>query len=202
MTILAIIAAVGAASTALLFNVFYKKYPPQDSEMLYIPLPQAPVSSPEASEPLNPISMPTDPIDTLLPWTDQKSYYHNVGVLCDLSELTFSQKDTVRRCIYIESRFRDYDSDGNPIRGFNKDKTGTVWSIDWGLVQINDWPKFKHIGPGCMFSSVQDVLSNPQRSAQYMIDTMKSTGRLQPWASYTSGAYLDVPTTALDVLKT
>lgn len=143
-----------------------------------------------------------DPIDTLLPWADQKSYYHNVGVLCDLSGLTFAQKDIVRRCIFVESRFRDYYSDGTPVKNGNKDKTGAVWSTDWGVVQINDWPKFGHIGPGCEFPSVEYVLTHPQETAQYMVNIMKNTGHLQPWASYTSGAYLDVPTSALQALKT
>lgn len=146
------------------------------------------------------IPMP-DYLDTILPWTTQKNYYHNVGVLCDRSGLTFSQKDIIRRCIWIESRFRDYYEDGTPVVNPNKDKTGSVWSRDWGLVQINDYPKWKHIGPGCMFSSVEDVLAHPERSAQFMIDTMKKTGKLQPWASYTTGVYKTVPTSALNALK-
>lgn len=161
--------------------------------------PELTTSHVQPSLPPNPPIMPD--VDTLVPWTDQKSYYHNVGVLCDLSGLTFAQKDIVRRCIYIESRFRDYYSDGSPVKNGNKDKTGAVWSTDWGLVQINDWPDFKHIGPGCLFSSVADVLSHPQRAAQYMVDIMKSTGHLQPWASYTSGEYLNVPNSALEALK-
>ena len=156
--------------------------------------------------PVIPPPMP-DPLTTLLPWTTQKNYYHNVGVLCDRSGLTFKQKDTVRRCIYIESRFRDYRSDGTPVIGPNKDDTGAIWSRDWGVVQINDYPKFGHIGPGCMFSSKDDVLAHPERAIQYMIDTMKQTGKLKPWASYTGSPpdyhqpYLDVPQSALDALK-
>lgn len=166
--------------------------PPPEPKPVLVPIT---VPLPQPSEPM------PDPLTALLPWTTQKNYYHNVGVLCDRTGLTFAQKDIVRRCIYVESRFRDYFADGTPVRGFNKEKNGNVWSTDWGLVQINDWPKFKHIGPGCMFYSVEDVLTHPQRSAQFMIDTMKRTGKLQPWASYTSGAYKDVPTSALLALK-
>lgn len=185
-------------------------------EMEYLPLtpsvtaqepPGAPLPTNTTPMPSTiPSTVPESDIYTLRPWTTQKNYFHNVGVLCDRSSLTYAQKDIVRRCIYIESRFRDYFADGTPVKNPNKDKTGAVWSIDWGLVQINDWAKFKHIGPGCMFSSFQDVLSHPERSAQYMIDTMKETGRLQPWASYTGtkdhpAPYKDVPTAALDALR-
>src|SRR6185369_11227691 len=97
------------------------------------PTPETPKSAPSEQLPVDP--SPMDDLTTLRPWTTQKNYYHNVGVLCDRVGLSFTQKDIVRRCIYVESRFRDYYADGTPIRGFNKDKkTGQVWSTDWGLV--------------------------------------------------------------------
>ncbi len=59
MTILIIIAAVGAAVTAFVVQVYYKKKPPVDPEMLYVPLPEAPQNPPEPPKPINPpIPMP------------------------------------------------------------------------------------------------------------------------------------------------
>ena len=180
---------------------FYAELSLKLHEAEAVPAPRPPVPIPiEVPLPKPPDTMP-DPLTTLRPWTTQKNYYHNVGVLCDRVGLTYGQKNIVRRCIFIESRFRDFYADGTPVRGFNKNKDGSIWSTDWGVVQINDWPKFKHIGPGCMFSSTQDVLNNPERAILFMANTMKRTGKLQPWASYTSGAYLDVPTAALLAFK-
>lgn len=159
----------------------------------FSPVPVHP-PTPQPVPPPQPLPIETKPmpdlLTTLLPWTTQKNYFHNVRVLCDRAGLTYAQKEIVCKCIWIESRFRDYRADGSPVFNPNKDKDGSIWSRDWGLVQVNDWPKFKHIGPGCMFSSVTDVLTHPQRSAEFMIHTMKTTGRLQPWASYTEGVYL------------
>ena len=104
-------------------------------------------------------------------------------VLCDFLELTVEQKNIVCACIYQESQFL------NSAIGRNKDpETGKVWSTDWGLIQVND-TKGWHIGKGLRFSSVQDVLDNPEKAVVWMISVMRDTGKLQPWASFTSGAY-------------
>lgn len=68
MTILAIIAAVGAAITTALFGKFYKKQPPlTDPEIRYIPLSEAlpvpPKPAPEPPLPPNPAPMP-EPVET------------------------------------------------------------------------------------------------------------------------------------------
>ena len=95
-------------------------------------------------------------------------------VLEDLGH--FYPKDIVCACIYQESRFKN--------SAVGKNKTST----DWGIVQVNDTPGW-HIGPGLRFKSVQDVLDNPEKTVRWMISVMKETGKLQPWASYTSGVY-------------
>lgn len=153
-----------------------------------------PENAPQSLPIIKPIEIPVmptipSPDSIVYDWDTQKHYFHNVRVLCDLAGLTLLQKNIVCACIYVESQFRDYKSNGTPVQNWNKNEDGSIWSTDWGLVQINDWPKFKHIGVGCMFSSVEDVLTHPERSSQYMINTMKETGELQPWASYTSGVY-------------
>lgn len=58
MTILTLIATISAAAAAFFSEIYYKKKPPQDPEMLYIPLPETPVSPPETPKPSNPIPMP------------------------------------------------------------------------------------------------------------------------------------------------
>lgn len=128
-----------------------------------------------------------NPDSIVYPWDTQNHYYHNVRVLCDLAGLNLEQKNIVCACIFQESRFRDYHTDGTPVDNPNRSKeTGLVWSTDWGLVQVND---YWNIGDGKPFPSVGYVLANPHATAFFMIQEMKSTGELKDWASYTSGAY-------------
>lgn len=181
-------------------------------EMEYMPetptqtqdLPPQPVPVPEPVEvPVTPVQAPVEapnPLTMLLPWTTQKNYFHNVRVLCDRALLTYEQKEIVCGCIWIESRFRDYYPDRTPVTNGNKDATGKVWSTDWGLVQCND---YFNIGPNKPFPTVDYVLKNPAATAAWMISTMKTTGHLQPWASYTSGAYKAslLPTSGMQALR-
>ena len=116
-------------------------------------------------------------------WDTPQHAYHSLRVMCDEAGLTYKQKNILCACVYQESQFL------NTAIGRNKDlKTGKVWSTDWGIFQVND-TKGWHIGKGLRFSSVQDVLDHPEKAAKWMIETMETTGKLQPWASYTSGAY-------------
>ena len=123
-------------------------------------------------------------------WDTPKHAYHSVRVICDEMGLTVEQKNILCACIYQESQFMN--------GAVGKNKTST----DWGLVQVNDTPGW-HIGPGLRFSSVQDVLDHPEKAVRWMVSVMKNTGKLQPWASYTSGAYKKwlVPTSPLWALK-
>lgn len=119
--------------------------------------------------------------DVLVPdWSIPKNAYHNTRVLCDLSGLTVEEKNIICACVFQESRFLV-----NPKPNQNKDAQGKVWSIDYGIVQINDW---YHIGVHKDFPSVQYVLENPQKCVQWMIDMYKAN-RLGMWASYSSNAY-------------
>jgi hypothetical protein len=144
-------------------------------------------------------------LTTLVPWTTQKNYFHNVRVLCDRAGLTVIQKNILCACIYVESQFRDYKSNGTPVTNWNKDPiTGEIWSTDYGLVQVNDYWQIKGYGKGSRFPSVQYVLTHPEETAGWMINTIKTTGKLQPWASYTSGVYKQhlVSTSPMWKLKT
>lgn len=121
-----------------------------------------------------PVEPPTAP-DKLL-WGTPKHAYHSTRVLCDEMGLTLEQKNLLCACIYQESQFL------NTAVGKNKNST------DWGIAQVND-TKGWHIGPGLRFPSVQYVKDHPEECVRWMAGVLKQTGKLQPWASYTSGAY-------------
>ena len=161
-------AALGA--TVWLFRkggVYNPTMPKDFTDISY--LPETPPTSPEVPAPLL--------------WGTPKHAYHSTRVICDEMGLTPKQKDIVCACVYQESQF------SNSAVGRNKDpETGKVWSTDWGIFQVNDH-KGWHIGKGLRFSSVEDVLANPERAARWMAGVMKETGKLQPWASWTTGAY-------------
>jgi hypothetical protein len=115
-----------------------------------------------------------------------KLAFHAVRVICDELGLSLVQKNTLCACVYQESAFMNYRAPGVPMTNPNKDKTGKVWSTDYGICQVND---YFHIGPGKDFPSVAYVLANPEKVVRWMAGIMKRTGGLAPWASYSSGAY-------------
>lgn len=123
--------------------------------------------------------------DVLFPdWNTPQRAYHNTRVLCDLALLSVNIKNTICACIYQESQFYNYLTNGNPVEHKNV-VDGVVSSTDWGICQINDW---FHIGPGKDFPSVQYVLENPAEAVKYMIQ-MEQAGKLSLWSSYQSGVY-------------
>lgn len=132
-----------------------------------------------------PVLPPNSPVATSNPdilnpdWTTQKNAYHNVRVLCDLSGLSFAEKNLICACIYQESQFIIHALNNN------KNATGKILSTDYGICQIND---YYHIGKGKDFPSVDYVLSNPQACVQYMINCYLH-GALKQWVSYSSGVY-------------
>lgn len=151
--------------------------------------PTSPVSpKPNDEVPMNTQNEPINPyLTTILPWTSQKNNYHNVGVVADRVGLSPNQKLVLRGCVYQESRFWNILPDGNPVKNENKDTTGTVWSTDYGICQVND---YYQCGAGKTFPSVAYVLDNPEKVVEWMAGILKTTGQLRPWASFTSGAYL------------
>jgi hypothetical protein len=155
-----------------------------DPEIQYIPLPPLKTAPMPPTAPLPPKPLPMNP-DTLLPWNTTSSLshenYHNVRVICDLVGLTYAQKEILTACVWQESDFMT-----NPRPNQNKTLSGKVWSTDYGIVQVND---YYNIGTGKPFPNVQYVLNNPEACVRWMAGIMKSTGKLQPWASYTTGAY-------------
>lgn len=165
---------------AILEFFFPKKLP---VEMEYVPI---------TVIPLPPEPLPPKPEPIMEDWNTAKSAYRATRILCDFMGVPykktyliegryFSLKDIICACIYQESGFKNYKSEGNPTMFQNK-ANGVIWSTDWGIAQINDH-KGWHIGPGLYFSSVQDVLANPQKAVRYMI-LMALAGRLSLWSSY------------------
>lgn len=154
--------------------------------------PPEPLSEPQ-NAPSEPVSVPTEEIPSPTPpdpkaglsWEDQKGAFKLTRIMCDEEGLTFVQKNTVCACIYQESRFRNRYADGSPVINENK-KDGRVWSTDYGIVQVND---YWHIGPGKSFPSVAYVMDNPEDMVRWMVRHMKRTSGLQPWSSWTTGAY-------------
>lgn len=137
------------------------------------------VSNPPVTTPVQP-----EPVQTVVEpnWNTRRGARKETRILCDSIGLTFQQKNDICACIFQESGFLT-----NPKPNQNKDKaTGEVWSTDYGIVQVND---YYNIGAGKPFASVEEVLDNPAKCVQWMINIYKTTGKLQPWASWTTGAY-------------
>lgn len=135
-----------------------------------------------------PVAVPAvvSSIDTLIPdWSLPANAKHNVRVLCDLSGLSYTDKNIVTACVQQESQFYNYLPNGNPVKHENLSATGALESTDWGICQVND---YFHIGPGKDFPSVEYVMANPQVMVQWMIDCTKA-GKLSMWSSYSTGAY-------------
>ncbi len=112
-------------------------------------------------------------------WDTPENSRHSVRVICDEMGLTLHEKNIITACIQVESGFK------NSAIGRNM-KNGVLLSTDWGLVQIND---YYNIGVGKYWSSVKQVLDNPDKAVRWMI-TMFKQGKLNLWVSYSSGAYL------------
>ncbi len=158
---------------------------------------QSPVPPMAALEAPKAIPAPPSPPPALDFSTPSKAY-HSTRIICDDIGLSyvkniqvtlngiplglFSQKDILCACVYQESHFLT-----NPRPNQNRDpKTGEVWSTDYGIVQVND---YYNIGPGKPFASISEVLTNAEKCIRWMAGIYKSTNALQPWASYTTGAY-------------
>jgi hypothetical protein len=133
-----------------------------------------------------PSTVPESDTGDKLSYDNPKHAFHAARVICDELGLTVDQKNVLCACIYQESRFMNRRADGSPVINQNRDSYGNVWSTDYGIGQVND---YYHCSPGKTFPSVQYVMDNPEAVIRWMAGIMKRTGKLQPWSSYTSGAY-------------
>jgi hypothetical protein len=140
---------------------------PMNWDAITVKPPQTPKTAPE----------PT-PVVEQYKWDTTANSRHSVRLICDEMGLTLAEKNLICACIQQESNFN------NKAIGRNM-KDGKVLSTDWGIVQIND---YWHVGPGKKWSSVQQILDNPDKAVKWMIQMYKQ-GLLKLWVSYTSGAY-------------
>lgn len=139
-----------------------------------------PMNEPQTASVQNP--------DLLLPWEfnvlGSENNHHNVRALCDLGGLDYEQKEILTACVKIESDFATGVSHKN--YAITTEGVRYLASTDWGIVQINDkW----HIGQGKDFPTVEYVLENPEACVRYMVNCYKTSGNLNLWCSFTSGAY-------------
>ena len=102
-----------------------------------------------------------------------KHAYHSVRVMADNAGFTLAQKNDLCGTIFQESGFI-ITATGKP----NSDG-----SVDHGICQFNDNPKMGWIGTGCLFSSVQDCIDNPERAVAEMIQCFKD-GHQNWWMGY------------------
>lgn len=180
---------LAVALFAALFTAFHviRRQPPEQADIEFIPKPPETLPEPQNApvEPVTPTPVPSAPSAPAAPpgllWATPKQAYHSTRVIADELKLTLVQKNTLCACIYQESGFLS-----NPKPNQNKDKTGKVWSTDYGIVQVND---YWNIGPGKPFTSVEEVIHNPEKCVRWMAGILKRTSGLAPWASWTSGAY-------------
>jgi hypothetical protein len=131
------------------------------------------------------IASNTPPNDTMVPWVfgvdGSENNRHNVRVLCDLKNLSGHDKNVITACVEQESDF-------NPSAVGKPNENGT---IDYGIAQFNNgelhgvplW-----IGTGAAFATTQEVLSDPTKCINLMIDEFLA-GHPNWWMSYSTGAY-------------
>lgn len=115
-------------------------------------------------------------------WGNPEEVRHSIRVKCDNAGLSFDDKNKLTACIYQESNFIS-TAEGKP---------NTNGTRDYGLCQYNDGKNAEGvaywIGPGAAFTSIQEVLSSPEKNVDVMIAAFKE-GRISEWSSYSTGAY-------------
>jgi hypothetical protein len=108
-------------------------------------------------------------------WDNPQNVRHACRVVMDEFGLSWADKDLLCAVIQAES--------GLDIHAKHINTNG---SIDHGLVQVNSefW-----IGPGKLFSSVEEIYNNPAKSVRFMVESYK-TGHLTRWYAFTNKSFL------------
>lgn len=127
----------------------------------------------DTSKILNDIADKIEP-EPIFKWDTPKNVRYSCRVIMDEYNLKWAEKDLLCAVIQAESGFK--------TTAVNKNTNGTS---DYGLVQVNTkwW-----IGEGKYFSSIEEVLNNPEKSVRFMVEQYKA-GNLHYWCAYTNGSY-------------
>lgn len=121
------------------------------------------------------------PITPKYEWGTPEKARHSVRVICDEEGLNVADKNLICAVINCESGFKI-----DAIHK-NKDKSGNVLSIDYGIIQANS---NYYIGNGKPIVSIDEALNNPEKCVRVIISQFKK-GRLKDWVCYSSGKYLN-----------
>lgn len=131
-----------------------------------------------------PLVAPTVPQDApKYDWSTQLAAKHSVRLICDEEGLDWATKNELTACIRQESQFLPHAIG----------RTNTNGTQDFGLCQYNNGKDPKTgkplwIGLGAAFSSVEEVLDNPEKNVRVMARCFKA-GQKSLWSSYKTGAY-------------
>lgn len=156
---------------AFLFSIYYYLYTRDTRE-------PEPIME-QKEEPVEPVdpknAMPTG----LLPWVFGKSLTHenwkNVRIIADQEGLPYWMKEELCATIWGESEFN------TAARLDNKDKSGRVWSTDWGICQFNSYWWGDRITP-------EDAVNDPEKAVRLMCKAFLA-GQADQWVAHKSGAY-------------
>lgn len=159
--------------------------------------PVPPQPAPEPTKPVEPTKPAPQPSyndilhsSTLFPeWDTVEKARHNVRAICDKKGMTLKDKNDLCATVGAESGWQSYylsgPQKGKPVIRQNRSLTGKVWSVDYGIAQINDW---YHIGKGKDFPSSQYVLDHPTECIEWMCDMWKA-GNKDWWIAHKNGSY-------------
>ncbi len=131
--------------------------------------PQTPKIEPQAPLPVTPDPMPK------YDWSTPEAARHSCRVIADEEGLTVYQKNLMSQVIHCESGYK------TQITHANKDKTGKVWSIDYGICMWNDYFHAKEITP-------DEAIHNPEKAVRLMCQYVKA-GRISQWSCFSIGLY-------------
>ena len=148
-----------------------------DTTELPLPTPQIPtpaiISNP-APEPLETANNGQSAPSTALLWDTPSHCFKSTRIMCDSAGLSVDEKNEICYTIWGESEFIT-KAIGKP------NKNGTR---DYGLGQYNDGENAKDIpfwiGKGATFSSIDEVLNNPEKNVRVMIQEYKN-GHIGWW---------------------
>lgn len=114
------------------------------------------------------------PLTVKKDFSTPRAAFHSVRVMCDDAGLTYEQKNEICYTIWRESEFQK-GALGKP------NKNGTR---DYGICQFNDGKNARGIpfwiGKGATFSSINEVLNDPEKCVRIMIQTYKA-GNIGWW---------------------